>query len=138
MCRRFNSAPSHHFRLRVQQWFAWLGSPNGHQNGHQFSNLQETSVVWRDPPAIRYLFGFGLVYLRGCVKTMKTRYRLICRGTRGGAYYCVDTKTGKRTSLGTTNADDAQQIIEAKSSSGEFVLSPWQVDFVGAPKLWKI
>jgi len=30
---------------------------------------------------------------------MKTRYRLICRGIRGGAYYCVDTKTGKRTRL---------------------------------------
>ncbi|MGA2281089.1 MAG: hypothetical protein ABSG80_12385 [Verrucomicrobiota bacterium] len=48
---------------------------------------------------------------------MKTRYRLICRGIRGGAYYCVDTTTGKRTSLGTTNADDAQQIIEAKNNS---------------------
>jgi hypothetical protein len=48
---------------------------------------------------------------------MKTRYRLICRGIRGGAYYCVDTKTGKRTSLGTTNADDARQVIEAKNNS---------------------
>jgi integrase len=48
---------------------------------------------------------------------MKTRYRLICRGTRNGAYYCVDTKTGKRTSLGTTNADDARQIIEAKNNA---------------------
>jgi len=48
---------------------------------------------------------------------MKTRYRLICRGIRGGAYYCVDTQTGKRTSLGTTNADDAQQIIAAKNNS---------------------
>ena len=48
---------------------------------------------------------------------MKTRYRLICRGIRGGAYYCVDNTTGKRTSLGTTNADDAQQIIEAKNNS---------------------
>jgi integrase len=48
---------------------------------------------------------------------MKTRYRLICRGIRGGAYYCVDTKTGKRTSLGTTNADDAKQIIEARNNS---------------------
>jgi integrase len=48
---------------------------------------------------------------------MKTRYRLICRGIRGGAYYCVDTATGKRTSLGTTNADDAKQIIEAKNNS---------------------
>jgi len=48
---------------------------------------------------------------------MKTRYRLICRGIRGGAYYCVDTKTGKRTSLGTTNADAARQVIEAKNNS---------------------
>jgi integrase len=48
---------------------------------------------------------------------MKTRYRLICRGIRGGAYYCVDTTTGKRTSLGTTNADDAKQIIEARNNS---------------------
>ncbi len=48
---------------------------------------------------------------------MKTRYRLVCRGIRGGAYYCVDTTTGKRTSLGTINADDAQQIIEAKNNA---------------------
>jgi hypothetical protein len=48
---------------------------------------------------------------------MKARHRLICRGIRGGAYYCVDTQTGKRTSLGTTNADDARQIIEAKNNS---------------------
>jgi hypothetical protein len=32
---------------------------------------------------------------------MKTRYRLIRRGTRGGMFYCVDTKTGKRTSFQT-------------------------------------
>ena len=48
---------------------------------------------------------------------MKTRYRLICRGIRGGLYYCVDTTTGKRTSLGTTNEDEARQIIEAKNNS---------------------
>ena len=30
---------------------------------------------------------------------MKARYRLIRRGIRGGAFYSVDTKTGKRTSL---------------------------------------
>ena len=39
---------------------------------------------------------------------MKTRCRLICGGIRGRAYYCVDTKTGKRTNLGTTNANEAQ------------------------------
>jgi len=32
---------------------------------------------------------------------MKARYRLIRRGIRGGAFYSVDTKTGRRTSLGT-------------------------------------
>ena len=29
---------------------------------------------------------------------MKARYRIIRRGLRGGAFYCVDTRTGKRTS----------------------------------------
>jgi len=48
---------------------------------------------------------------------MKTRYRLTCRGIRGGNYYCVDTTTGKRTSLRTTNADEARQIVEAKNNS---------------------
>src|SRR6267142_2679654 len=48
---------------------------------------------------------------------MKTRYRLIRRGSRGGACYCVDTRTGKRTSLQTTNEDEAQQIIAAKNQS---------------------
>ena len=48
---------------------------------------------------------------------MKTRYRLIRRGIRGGAFYCVDTKTGKRTSLGTADEDAAQQIIEAKNQA---------------------
>ena len=48
---------------------------------------------------------------------MKARYRLIRRGIRGNAYYCVDTETGKRTSLGTQNEDEARQIIEAKNQS---------------------
>lgn len=48
---------------------------------------------------------------------MKTRYRLIRRGIRGDAYYCVDTKTGERASLGTANEVDARQIIEAKNSA---------------------
>ena len=48
---------------------------------------------------------------------MKTRYRLICRGIRGGNYYCVDTNTGKRTSLRTSNADEARQIVEAKNQA---------------------
>ncbi|HUA36999.1 MAG TPA: hypothetical protein VMA35_01210 [Candidatus Sulfopaludibacter sp.] len=48
---------------------------------------------------------------------MKTRYRLIRRGIRGGLYYSVDTTTGKRASLGTTDEDEARQIIEAKNNS---------------------
>jgi integrase len=48
---------------------------------------------------------------------MKARYRLIRRGIRSGALYCVDTKTGKRTSLRTASEDDARQIIEAKNQA---------------------
>ena len=48
---------------------------------------------------------------------MKTRFRLIRRGIRGGAYYCVDGQTGKRTSLGTTSEDEARQIIAAKNQA---------------------
>jgi integrase len=48
---------------------------------------------------------------------METRYRLIRRGTRGGTFYCVDTKTGKRTSLRTDNEDEARQIINAKNQA---------------------
>src|SRR6266542_3360496 len=47
---------------------------------------------------------------------MKARYRLICRTLRGNKYYCVDV-TGKRTSLGTANEDDAQQIVLAKNQA---------------------
>jgi len=50
-------------------------------------------------------------------ETMKTRYRLIRRGIRGGAFYCVDAQTGKRTSLGTASEDEARQIIEAKNQA---------------------
>ena len=48
---------------------------------------------------------------------MKTRYRLIRRGNRGGAFYCVDTQTGKRTSLRVASEDEAHQLIEAKNQS---------------------
>jgi len=49
--------------------------------------------------------------------TMKTRYRLIRRGVRSNAFYCVDTTTGKRTSLRTGSEEEAQQIIEAKNQA---------------------
>jgi len=48
---------------------------------------------------------------------MKTRYRLTRRGIRGDTFYCVDKTTGKRTSLHTTNEDEARQIVEAKNNS---------------------
>ncbi len=48
---------------------------------------------------------------------MKTRYRLTRRGIRGDRFYCVDTTTGKRTSMRTANDDEARQIIEAKNQS---------------------
>ena len=48
---------------------------------------------------------------------MKTRYRLIRRGIRSGAFYCVDTKTGKRTSLQTGSEDEARQVIQAKNQA---------------------
>lgn len=48
---------------------------------------------------------------------MKTRFRLMRRGNRSGAYYCVDTTTGKRTSLRVANEDAARQLIEAKNQA---------------------
>ena len=48
---------------------------------------------------------------------MNTRYRLTYRGIRGGMFYCVDKKTGKRASLHTTNEEEAKQIVEAKNAA---------------------
>ena len=48
---------------------------------------------------------------------MKTRYRLIHRGERGGQFYCVDCETGKRSSLKTKDRDAAEQIVLAKNQA---------------------
>ncbi len=48
---------------------------------------------------------------------MNARYRLIFRGIRGGTYYSVDKKTGKRASLHTTSEPEARQIIEAQNAA---------------------
>lgn len=48
---------------------------------------------------------------------MKTRFRLIHRGERGGQFYCVDSETGRRFSLKTKDRDAAQQIVLAKNQS---------------------
>lgn len=48
---------------------------------------------------------------------MKTRFRLIHRGERGGQFYCVDSETGKRWSLKTKDRDAAEQIVLAKNQA---------------------
>jgi hypothetical protein len=40
---------------------------------------------------------------------MKTRYRLTCRGSRSGKFYCVDTQTGSE--------EEARQLVEAKNQA---------------------
>ena len=45
------------------------------------------------------------------------RYRLVCRKSRGGTFYCFDKSTGKRTSLDTTDEDEAAQIVAAKNQA---------------------
>jgi hypothetical protein len=48
---------------------------------------------------------------------MKTRFRLIHRGERGKQFYCVDSETGKRSSLKTKDRDAAKQIVLAKNQA---------------------
>src|SRR5512140_1394182 len=48
---------------------------------------------------------------------MKTRYRLTRRGIRGDKFYCVDKTTGKRTSLHTSDEEEARQIVGAKNQA---------------------
>lgn len=48
---------------------------------------------------------------------MKMRYRLIRRGSRGAKFYCVDTLTGRRSSLQTRNEDEARQIVLARNQA---------------------
>ena len=48
---------------------------------------------------------------------MKTRYRLTRRGGRGDTLYCVDSVTGRRTSLNTADVDAAEQVVLAKNQA---------------------
>jgi hypothetical protein len=59
----------------------------------------------------------GLVPWAVPVDTKKTRYRLIQRGNRRKAFYCVDSVSGKRSSLGTSDRDAAQQLVLAKNQA---------------------
>jgi len=49
---------------------------------------------------------------------MKTRYRLIHRGIRGGKFYAVEKTTGKRTSLHTSQRDEAARLLAAMNEAG--------------------
>ena len=70
-----------------------------------------------DERRTRYRVGIRVVIVAVAANRMKARYRLIRRGTRGDAFYGVDTKTGKRTSLGTADRDAAEQILFAKNQA---------------------
>lgn len=48
---------------------------------------------------------------------MKARFRITRRGSRGGALYCVDTQTRKRTSLKTSDVRTARRIVLAKNEA---------------------
>ena len=48
---------------------------------------------------------------------MKARFRSTRRGSRGGAFYCVDTQTRKRTSLKTSDLKTARRIVQAKNEA---------------------
>ncbi len=48
---------------------------------------------------------------------MKARFRITRRGSRGDAFYCVDTQTRKRTSLSTSDLKTARRIVQAKNEA---------------------
>jgi hypothetical protein len=56
-------------------------------------------------------------------KTIKTRYRLTRRGCRGDTLYCVDSRTGKRSSLHTSTmsvvGEELTIRLETATASGE-------------------
>lgn len=48
---------------------------------------------------------------------MPQRYRLMCRGARGRKFYAVDTQNGKRTSLRTSDPEEAERLVHAKNEA---------------------
>ena len=48
---------------------------------------------------------------------MKNRFRIIQRGLRGGMFYCVNSETGRRETLGTKDPDEAAQIVLVKNQA---------------------
>jgi len=45
------------------------------------------------------------------------RFRLFTRSSRGGGFYCVDSVTGKHTSLGTKDPEVAERLLHAKNEA---------------------
>ena len=54
------------------------------------------------------------------------RYRLIYRGCRD-AYYCFDTHTKKRESLGINDANEAQRLVDARNEAVRHVAMNLQI-----------
>src|SRR4051812_48955749 len=82
-----------------------------------FPTLGEFGVIGTNPPTTRYSaepFPAIVVFAH---TTMKARFRTTRRGSRGGALYCVDTQTGKRTSLGTAGPKVARRVVQAKNKA---------------------
>jgi hypothetical protein len=48
---------------------------------------------------------------------MKNRFRSVKVGSRGGTFYCEDTRTGKRTSLFTKEEAEAERLVHTKNES---------------------
>ncbi len=48
---------------------------------------------------------------------MKKRFRLMRRGKRGGKFYCIDSLTGKRESLGTQDDYEASELVAARNNA---------------------
>ena len=48
---------------------------------------------------------------------MKTGFRFTRRGNRGDTFYCVDSRTSKRTSLQTISGDAARQNVAANNQA---------------------
>jgi hypothetical protein len=95
-----------------------LGVQTDTKTDTNFGAPLEFWITGGNSPVTLWCFGVGFGYNPGCVKnSMKTRYRLTCRGSRGGKFYCVDTQTGKRTSLQTGIEEEARQLIEAKNQA---------------------
>ncbi len=48
---------------------------------------------------------------------MNKRYSLVCLSHRGGAFYCYDSVSKTRESLGTKNADEAERLLQARNEA---------------------